>query len=143
MEYGKVSLKQGLETFTPRLGATISDGTPAYTFRAGYYADLGALVWLNISLQLSSKAGLSGDLRIKDIPFNFASLGAGASPHALSISVTGAVSFGDQLIAYGIEGGNEIILAALDSNTLANFPGISDADIGNSFMITITGVCVK
>jgi hypothetical protein len=56
-------------TFTPVLGASVTDGTVGYAAQVGSYVRFNN--WVHISLRIvwSTWSGSSGTIRIKDIPF--------------------------------------------------------------------------
>lgn|GEM_PF-6399823 len=56
-------------TWTPVLGGSVTDGSPVYTLQNGFYMRKGNIVTVFCSVAVSSKGGISGDLRIRGFPF--------------------------------------------------------------------------
>lgn len=57
-------------TFTPTLGATVTDGTHTYAAQTGRYVRIGSLVWFNIEMLMSAKdAAITGDVLLRGLPF--------------------------------------------------------------------------
>ena len=72
-------------TFTPNLKATTTNPTVSYNSRYGTYTKIGNLVLCQISVDMSSVSGGSGNVFIGDLPFTSANNGANASPHSVML----------------------------------------------------------
>jgi len=56
--------------FTPKLGASVTDGVHTYNTQAGVFIRLGNLLWFTLTIDVSAlDVGISGNLLLRDLPF--------------------------------------------------------------------------
>lgn len=107
-------------TWTPTVYGSTVAGTPTYVANVGIYIRVGSLIWLNYRVQLSSKGGATGQMRVQGLPFTCLS---GTQARAASIMhITND---------YNLSAGYEVIAGYVENNTTEIYLtkiGASDGD---------------
>ena len=125
-------------TFTPNLKGTTTDPTVSYNSRYGTYTKVGNLVLCQISVDMSSVSGGSGNAFIGDLPFTSANNGANASPHSVMLY---NVDVASDSFAVALRTRNNTadtrFLSMRDNNTWGN---MSVGDFAGSSIVVIATV---
>ena len=106
-------------TFTPRLGAHLTDATHSYTQQQGKYTKVGNKVslWIRLAINTLNTSGtINGNLQIEDLPFT-------------SANVSGQVYVGT-FLPVGLDmdsGTGPVITMGINSDTLSMSAAIDNA----------------
>lgn len=125
-------------TFTPYLYGSTIEGSPIYSARRGSYIKIGKRVFIDASLNLTSKSDISGNVRVGGLPYPISAPGSSGNPN-FAIGNIGHVIYGDAkgIGVYGFNG--MTYLAIYKYINSANAVSLTDADINNSFSIYLSG----
>lgn len=124
-------------SFTPVLGATVTDGSVGYTTQLGRYVRLGSNhAWICINIVWTSWSGSSGDVLIKSLPFTSAN-NSGQSP---------GLAF--RISAFTLDTGDTTLVPFIDENsTQISIRSTTTADTADGITageaagtITLTGI---
>ncbi len=112
-------------TFTPTIYGSGTAGTPTYTAQSGTYTRIGRSVNCNITIQITAKTGIAGDVRIGGLPFTIL---AGTLPaFNAGVYLGFTMVTGTQLNGFGIGGATYI--AVYSCGSAVNAAVITDAEI--------------
>ena len=125
-------------TFTPYLYGSTIEGSPIYSSQRGSYIKIGKRVFIDASLNLTSKSDISGNVRVGGLPYPISAPGSSGNPN-FAIGNIGHVIYGDAkgIGVYGFNG--MTYLAIYKYINSANAVSLTDADINNSFSIYLSG----
>lgn len=126
-----------LTSFTPSLtfGGASTDIT--YDHRTGYYIRIGSLVYYKIDIQLTDNGTATGSAAITGLPIASADDGLSEAHVLFLVTWTPPVTFYE---IYGQVNPNATTITLVSSKLDGTAADLTEANIGNSTQIKITGV---
>jgi hypothetical protein len=127
-----LEIEQG--TWTPTLYGGTTSGSPVYSIRQGRYMRIGNLVYLSGRIDITSKGGLAGPIRISGLPF----AGNNNITQNINVSEYYYLTFNGIPILQILQNANYMSFILVKTGSAAT--NITDADITDSFGIRFAGI---
>jgi hypothetical protein len=118
-------------SWTPYLRGSTTTGSPIYVARYGEYTKIGDIVHISGQVQLSSKGGMDGELKLEGLPFNSKNI----ANHLPAVSLAFQTGIDANLLLSINRDSNQINIYKRNGASTA---GVLVADVSDTFRISFS-----